>query len=359
LFIPPCQRSGQDFYIPDKQVLSVHDLPDGALRGRAEVDCAGCAWQLSADGRWCVGPAWNWKDGQQDVVAIDLQSSEPLVKRIPFPGPGAFGELPDQSDAHALVFNEVARADGLSWSSSGGWLRAPPASDVHLRVWTLDAESGRWTRQLQLTRPAGSKGFSRPPMFRCWPDPQRDGPPAFTGVLQTSAMYPYVKNTDIEILHVIGSEESSIPVHLVGTYVIGAAPDPGGLTMQLGRNASSPAPATLDLRTGAVTPTPPKTWSIETPDALLSFQYPAMPPRFVDPSGKIVAVPCIGGAAAFPAIEPQGHWAWVAQPTGWPGPELMEIFGPRFRLRFVLGFWDLDAIKRPPNHAPPNPRTVR
>ncbi len=350
LFIPVLQRTQYGWFAPDAQTLSVYELPSGRLLSREMIPSPGGGWQITADGHWYTGFSIDADGSTLDVIAMNIRDGESRVLHIALPDNGNFLITSDQPDPHELRFQEVARGDGQRWALAGpsGLLR--PTRDVSFRLWSLDLDSHKWTRLLEIPRQFEGRGMFFSPYFACWADAHPSSPGTYTAVIQRNRPSTSAKFTDLEILSIAGTSIRLMPLHIPDTYMITSKPDPGRMTMQLTHTQTSGwsfSAATLDLGTGAVTPNPIKPWSIQTPDQLLTFVYPAMPPRFLDPQGKVAAVLCIGGGACYPTIDPAGHWAWSSQQGQWPPNWLVDAFGYRFRRKDHIVLWDLEAIKKP------------
>ena len=342
------QRSAYSHRIPDAHDLSVFDLPSGHLAGRLRAIPDFCTWAFTKDDRWCVGQTFGALTTTNRLAAFDILAEPPRIRNFSFPGNGQSILLPAPNDAHHILVRELARTDGLPWySETEPFGVSRPTAAANIRLWSLDAESGAWTQlvdiPVQFEHPRTLFGVS----FCCWPTLDGNGK-HFTAVLQesrhSSAPNQFVVFSASD--GVVRSQRVAAPPGCFINYSF-ACPDGVRLSLSI-KSSGVPTEAILNTRDCTITPVPPPSgpWAVNSPDGMLSFQYPAMPPRFVAPDGTVVAVPCIGAGAVFPTIDHQGRWAWTPQRSAWPPSWLTDAVGYRMGREGEVVLWDLEPVKQ-------------
>lgn len=353
-FLPPLTRLQYGARYPDANEVSVFELPTGRRLAQIGTIPNLCSWQFVTDD-FCVGTNWGMTPDVSGIATLDLRATPPRVHRFPLPGHDPTSVLYSTSDSRVIHTMELARADGLPWNLAvEPYTLTRATADVALRFWSLDLDSGTWALSceipIHLDRPRLRWGLQ----FCGWRGQGRQAT-TFTAVLQKESR-PTVESVFVVFSVIDGVLASRTITGPAGMNLGANAPESDGVRLRL--TTPSGAIAYLDTHAGTIVTPSPKPWAIETPDGLLSFQYPAMPPRFVRPDGTVAAVPCIGAAACFPTIDARGRWLWMVDRSTWPPPWLVDAVGYRLSRANEAVLWDLEPVKQRARSTPKPPLPV-
>ena len=362
LFIPRLQRCENAAH-PDAHRLTLYELPTAREIARIDGLVGGYAdYRFTPDGTWCIAGASTW-DEPPRISAVDLRSSPPRAYSWPVPRSGRCWVVPLLQNPHEVLIAELARADGQPWGP-GALPPERPTPNVVIRGWSLDAETGKRSLLFEVPVTLDAPALLGSLSLSLWQAEPTGDSPAWTAVLQTlGARNRFAPKSTFRIFWITPREVRSIDTVHPGKCSMNPWPERDGVSLPLfiQTNAGARSTATLDTRTGAITPGPPE-YIWKSPDGLLtSAQGPTGLPGFAGPDGAMVACTYLDKACIQTRPDEQGRWAWVNWQGSPPPPWLVNIAGQRFRNTEFIAVWDLEPIKQsirsghPPAAPPPAP----
>jgi hypothetical protein len=357
--IPVLQRAGvTPSATLDTHMLTMYELPSGrALGSVGGLKGIEPRYEFTTDESWCVAVAQSYTDVPH-VSAVDLRSTRFKAYQWPMPGPGQCWIMPGSHDAHAVLFEELARADGMPWWNLDRTMTAP-TRDIVIKGWSLNIETGRLKSIFEIPITLDKQANYRSIALAAWKNAPSGDPVDFTAVLQTSGRDRQATSSSFRIFSITSHGVIESRTEYPGSCNIDYFPPTGSTSLTLFVPAvSGQSTALLNIRTGAITPASPGlTWT--TPDGLLTTTpYGTSPPGFRAPDGTLVAETYLGSLPIQSRPNLQGRYAWCNWQGDPPPQWLVNLLGYRFRRDEFVAIWDLDPVKRSVRDrgkAPPGP----
>jgi hypothetical protein len=343
--IPVLERAGLIAGECDTHTLTVYELPSGRVVQRVDGMRGGQGqYSLTGDEDWCVGRMSTLHE-PSFISAVDLRADPPRVCRWPLPGGQTCWIAPGMIESHAVLLEELARADRLPWWTADGQY-SPPTRDIVIRAWRIDLESGRATRDLELPVRLDEPATRRKLSLSLWPSGA--GPGSYTVVLQTAGWgYPGAEPAALRVFHCTPEAVTTVSAQHTAAANVSDRPEPDGVTVMLHNSANWQSAVALDTRTGIIT-TPPLPTITDLPNGLHMLNTGVNPQTFCDGRGVPIAQVYYRSYMYQAYSEESGHWAYsVWHDAGAGAPAwVTNLVGYRFPLVEAVPLWDLGEVKR-------------